>query len=384
MFIPYSRHSLTENELEAIKQVLDSGWLTQGNQLAEFEKEFSNVVHSKFTTAVSSGSMALQSAYASFGVTTKTDIIIPSLTFAATANSALNLGGEVCFVDINPDDLTMDAKSLEEILEKYYHYSEKSAPFHKSRKNKLILCVPVHFAGIPASVEDLAEICRRWNIDMVEDAAHALGSEFTSDSMVGSQKYSRITCFSFHPAKLITTGEGGAICTNDEKLYKYHQIYRHQGLDKTGDHPQVVQPGTNCKITEFQAALGRVQLKKADNFLKKRKKLAQRYYHALKNHNLILLPSDNPGHSWHIFVIRVPAELRDKIITKLRENGIGASVHYLPIHLHPYYRSRYGKIRLPHTEKVWKQLITLPLYPNLLEEEQDQIIEILRKIIKKI
>ncbi|MGC9367199.1 MAG: DegT/DnrJ/EryC1/StrS family aminotransferase [bacterium] len=384
MFIPYSRHSLTGNELEAIKQVLDSGLLTQGDQLAEFEKEFSNFVRSKFTTGVSSGSMALQTAYASLGVGSNTDIITTSLTFAATANSALNLGGEVCFTDINPETLDMDADSLQQTLHEYYHYSESTLPTHKDRKHKLMLCTPVHFAGYPSPLEEISKICRRWNIDVVEDAAHALGSEFNPAIKVGSQKYSRITCFSFHPAKLITTGEGGAICTNDEQLYKYHQIYRHQGLDKTSIHPQVIQPGTNCKITEFQAAVGRIQLKKAEYFLKKRKKTAQRYLHALQDSNLIKLPCDHPGHSWHIFVIRVPAEVRDKITIKLRENGIGASVHYLPVHLHPYYQNRYGKINLPHTEKVWKQLITLPLYPTLDENEQDEIIALLENISKKI
>jgi len=389
MFIPYGQQSISEDEINILKKVLKSGWLTQGKEVSLFENEFSKYINSKFSTATSSGTTALHTAYSSLGVKKNTEVITTSFTFLATVNPVIHLGGEVTFTDIDPS-LNLSISSFEALLDKNYIKREGMYPLSKKRKNELTLLSVVHFAGLPVDMERIKKICDSWNINIVEDAAHALGSEYKCGYKVGSCKYSQATTFSFHPVKLITTGEGGMITTNSEILLEKHKIYRHHGIVKKNlknknlwyYEQQVL--GHNFRLSDIHSAIGRVQLLKCSLFLKKRKDLANIYLKEFKDNDKITLPVNSKGHSWHIFVIRVPNRIRDKLFSELREKEIGVQVHYQPVHLHPYYQRRYKNIDLPKTKKLWKEIITLPLYPNLTEDNQYRVIESIKKILKRI
>lgn len=389
MFIPYGHQSISDEEVEILKKVLTSGWLTQGKEVTLFEKEFCEYTNSKFSSATSSGTTALHTAYSSLGVKRNTEVITVSLTFLATANPVIHLGGEVIFTDID-DSLNISISALEELLDKNYIKQEGNFPISKKRKTKLVLLSIVHFAGLPVDMEKIKKLCDSWNIHIIEDAAHALGSEYKCGFKVGSSKYSNATTFSFHPVKLITTGEGGMITTNSQILSKKHKIYRHHGINKENlknknlwyYEQQVL--GHNFRLSDIHSAIGRVQLKKCSSFINKRKNIANIYFEELKDIENIKLPINSKGHSWHIFVIRVPSKIRDNLFLKLREKDIGVQVHYQPIHLQPYYQKRYRNFNLPKTENLWKEIITLPLYPDLSENNQNKVIENIKKIIKRI
>jgi len=229
MFIPYGQQSISEDEINILKRVLKSGWLTQGKEVTLFENEFSKYINSKFSTATSSGTTALHTAYSSLGVKKNTEVITTSFTFLATVNPIIHLGGEVIFTDID-SSLNLSISFFEDLLDKNYIKREGMYPLSKKRKKELSLLSVVHFAGLPVDMESIKKICDSWNINIVEDAAHALGSEYKCGFKVGSCKYSQATTFSFHPVKLITTGEGGMITTNSEILQEKHKIYRHHGI----------------------------------------------------------------------------------------------------------------------------------------------------------
>jgi len=376
--IPYGHQSIDESDIKAIVKVLKSDWLSQGPKIAEFEEALAKYCGAKYAVIFSSGTAALHAAYFVAGLKAGDEFITTPLTFAATANAGLYLGAKPVFADI-AEDLNLDPKEAA-----------------KKINSKTRLISVVDFAGLPAKLDELKKIAREHNLVLVEDGCHALGASYKGKK-IGS--VADLTAFSFHPVKSITTGEGGAVLTDNKDYYEKMKVFRHHGIVRDpekfkmkshGDwYHEMQELGYNYRITDIQAALGISQLKRLDKFIKARKKIASGYNKAFKKFSDKLeLPSDNKyfSSSWHIYVIRVRGALakkRSEVFRKLREAGIGAQVHYLPVYLHPYYQSLgYKKGLCPKTEAYYETMISLPIFPDLKSKDQKFVVKKLIEIIK--
>ena len=375
--IPYGHQLIDDDDVKSVIKVLKSGWLTQGPTILKFEKKLASYVKSKYAVAVSSGTAALHLSCLAAGIGPSDEVIVPTLSFVATANCVLYCGAKPVLVDIYNDTLTIDVEETKKKI---------------TEKTKAIIAVD--FAGHPAGWDKLKELAKKYNLILIDDAAHAVGSQYQG-KMIGS--IVDLTCFSFHPVKTITTGEGGAITTNNKvyferlKRLRHHGIYKNSILSKKygGWFYQINELGYNYRMTDIQAALGISQLKKIDKFIKRRREIWQKYNKALGKIKGLTLPKEKRGSfsAWHLYTLRIDEKVlgktRKKLYDQLRNADIGVQVHYIPIHMHDLYRKRFGvkgdDFRV--AEQYYKEAISLPIFPKLTNQEQEFVIKILRKII---
>lgn len=380
--ISYGRQSINQEDIDAVVSVLQSDFLTQGPKIQEFEEKFAKYVHSKYAVAVSTGTSALHLCMLAEGVTQGDKIITTPITFAASANSVLYCGGEVDFADIDKNTFLLDLDKLEEKLS-----SVKKGTYRG--------VVPVDLAGYPVDVERLRNIADKYNLWIVEDACHAPGGYFIDSKgekqYCGNGAYSDLQIFSFHPVKHITTGEGGMITTNNKELYEKLLLLRTHGITKRADllqehqggwYYEMQELGYNYRMSDMQAALGISQLKRAEEGVRKRNEIAARYNKAFEGTS-VKTPYVNQGfyHAYHLYIIQV--EDRKGLYDYLRKNNIFAQVHYIPVHLQPYYKQfGWKKGDMPIAESYYEKCLSLPMFPTFTGDEQQYVIDKVLEFVK--
>lgn len=382
--IPYGRQHITEEDIEAVVSTLKSDYLTQGPKIKEFEEKFACYVGAKYAVAVNNATAGLHLSATVLGVKPGDKVIVTPLTFAASANCIRYCGGDVVFADIDRDTYLLDVRKVEEKL--------KSAP-----KGTYKGIVPVDFGGYPVNLEAFRRLADEYGLWILEDACHAPGGWFTDSHGVrqkcGNGAYADVAVFSFHPVKHIATGEGGMVTTNSKELYDALCLYRTHGTTKDpaklrshdgGWYYEMQELGYNYRLTDFQAALGISQLDRADAGLERRHQLVRRYNEAFSKREGIKTPynADDVYHAYHLYVIQV--EDRLGLYDYLRENKIYAQVHYVPLHLMPYYRQFGNKEGdLPVMEEYYRHCLSLPMYPTLTDAEQEYVIEKVIEFVQK-
>ena len=374
--IPYGHQHITDEDIQAVIETLKSDYLTQGPKIIEFEQAFARYVGAKYAVAVSNATAGLHLAATALQVRSGDKVIVTPITFAASANCIRYWNGMVVFCDIDPDTYLMDIKKLRRLLETNPPSTFKGI-------------VPVDFAGYPHQMEEFRQLADEYGLWILEDACHAPGGYFIDSNgekqFCGNGKFADVTVFSFHPVKHIATGEGGMVTTNDKELFDRLSLLRTHGITKNpaclhenhgGWYYEMQELGYNYRLTDFQAALGLSQLKRADEGLKRRQKIAVRYNEAFKRIADIQTPYASPDvfHAYHLYIIQVPDRL--DLYNYLHENGIYAQVHYIPLHLMPYYREQGNKPGdLPVAEKYYSRCLSLPMFPTLTDEEQEYVIK---------
>jgi UDP-4-amino-4,6-dideoxy-N-acetyl-beta-L-altrosamine transaminase len=374
--LPYGRQALDEDDVQAVLAVLRSDWLTTGPRVEAFERALAETVGAAHAVAVSSGTAALHAAMFAAGIGPGDEVIVPALTFAASANAVLYQAGTPVFADVRADTLNVDPGDV----------SAKLTPQTRA-------VMAVDFAGQPADLDEIGTVTRDRGLHLIEDAAHALGAEYRG-RRVGA--LADLTTFSFHPVKQITTGEGGLVATGRAELAARLRRFRNHGLETEfgerharGDvYSPMVDLGYNYRLTDLGCALGLSQLARLEQFLKRRGEIAQRYRAELQSQPGLTLPAVLPHvrHAWHIFpVLLEPERLtadRRTIVAALRAENVGATVHYVPVYWHPYYQARgYRRGLCPQAEWVFERVLSLPLFPAMTEPDVDDVLTALRKVL---
>lgn len=374
-FIPYAKQWISSDDIQQAAEVLRGDWITQGPQIDKFEKAVAKYCGAKYAVAVSSGTAALHAAYATAGIGKGDELITTPLTFSATANAARYCGSRPVFVDIDPNTLNISPREIEKKI---------------TKKTKAI--APVDFAGLPCDYDEINKIAKKHNLLVIEDACHALGSTYKGKK-IGS--LSDMTIFSFHPAKAITTGEGGMVLTNNKRFYEKMRSFRHHGIVKKPEkglwYYDIQSPGNNYRITSFQAALGLSQLKKLSGFLQRRREIVRQYNKAFGDIEEIITPPEPKGYrsAWHIYPVQFRLEKlkvnRKKLFSEFRSQGIGVQVHYIPVHLLSFYKKEfdYRVGDYPITENYYERAVTLPLFPKMTNAQVERVIKATKQIIKK-
>ncbi len=374
MYIPYGKQLIDENDINSVLDVLHSDYLTTGPKISEFEKKVANYVGAKYAVAVNSGTAALHIACLAAGISKGDEVITTPITFAATSNCVLYCGGIPIFADIDADTYNI-------------------APWDIERKitDKTKAIIPVHYAGQPCDMDKIMLIAKKYNLVVIEDAAHALGASYRS-KMIGSN-ISDMVCFSFHPVKPITTGEGGMVTTNSKELYKRLILFRGHGITRDenmmtekqgGWYYEQLNIGYNYRITDIACALGISQMRKLDIFIKRRREIAKCYNDAFIGEKNIITPKQLSGcnSGWHLYAIQVFNKSRKEVFNKLRSYGIGVNVHYIPVYKHPYYKKLgYADCKCKNAEVFYQRAISLPIFPLLTNEQQQYVIQ---KVIESI
>ncbi len=373
--LSYGHQWLDEDDIAAVVEVLSGDWITQGPKVGEFEKKVAEYCGVKYAVAVANGTAALHAACTVAGITGGDEAITTPITFAATANAVVFCGGKPVFADISKDTLNIDPDKIREKI---------------SPRTRTIL--PVDFAGHPGDLDEITSIARERGLVVIEDAAHALGAEYKGRK-IGC--LSDMTILSFHPVKSITTGEGGMIVTDNEDFYKKLRVFRHHGIvkDNAGKgswHYDIYDPGYNLRITDFQCALGISQMNKLDSFITRRREIAAKYNQAFADIDEIITPAEskNVKAAYHIYVIRLRIEMlkvgRKEVFEALRAENIGVNVHYMPLHLHPFYQQRFGYRQgdYPNAERYYEQAITLPLFPKMSDGDIADVVQAVKKVIQ--
>ncbi len=372
--IPYGKQHITEADIEAVVETLRSPFLTQGPRLKEFEEKFATYVGAKYAVAISNGTAALHLSCLALGVKPGDKVITSPLTFAASANCVLYCGGSIEFADIDPETLLLDINAVRKKLE--------AAP-----KGTYSGIIPVDFAGYPVNLEAFRELADEFGCWILEDACHAPGGYFLDSQghqqYCGNGKYADLAIFSFHPVKHIATGEGGMITTNDPELYQKVKLLRAHGITKDPDllednhggwYYEMQELGYNYRISDIQCALGVSQLDRAKEGLLRRQEIAKIYNEAFDGTAIRTVRTpDHIHHAYHLYVVQVPE--RKAVYDHLREEKIFAQIHYIPLHLQPYYRNLgWKKGDFPHVEAYYEKCLSLPMYPSLKQEEQELVI----------
>ncbi|MBI5540019.1 MAG: UDP-4-amino-4,6-dideoxy-N-acetyl-beta-L-altrosamine transaminase [Bacteroidia bacterium] len=384
--IPYGRQTITPEDIAAVSEVLSSEFLTQGPKIAEFENEFAKYIGCQYAVAVANGTAALHLAALALNVKHGTKVITTSITFAASANCVLYSGGEIFFADIDPNTFTLDINKIRDLLEAH-------------PKGTFSGIIPVDLAGYPVNTEEFRKLADEYGLWLLEDACHAPGGYFIDSKgnkiNCGDGKYCDAAIFSFHPVKHIATGEGGMITTNSKEIYEKLLLLRTHGITKNPDllienhgswYYEMQELGFNYRLTDIQAALGISQLKRADAGITRRKEIAARYNTAFFKYPDIITPQvyypEKTSHAYHLYIIQV--KNRKKVYDFLRTFQIFAQVHYIPVHLMPYYKKiGWNNGDLPIAENYYAHCLSLPMFPALTNEEQDFVIEKIIKLMKE-
>ena len=378
-FLPFSRPSITEEDIAAVGEVLRSGWITTGPRCAEFERRFSEYLGCKGAVALTSATAGMHLVFLSLGIGPEDEVVTPSMTWVSTVNQIVLAGATPVFADIDRDTLMVSSDSIRACL---------------TGKTRLI--IPVHFAGAPADIRPIRQLAAQRGIFLVEDAAHALGTEYMGE-LIGR---SGASIFSFHPIKNITTGEGGMFCSDDQELLdrvrrlKFHGL----GVDAYDRHTQgrspqaqVLEPGYKYNMTDISAVLGLRQLARIDEFNRKRTELAGRYRERLSEVDEILPLSDPPytmKHAWHLFVVRLDTDKaglgRDDFMAGLKQRNIGTGLHFVAVHLQKHYTESMGMQRgmLPNTEWNSDRICSLPLFPEMTIDDVDDVVDAIKEVLK--
>jgi len=378
-FITFHRPEIGEEEVRSVVETLRSGWLTTGPKVKRFEEDFARYLGCTHAVAVNSGTAALHLALDAIGIKEGDEVIVPTMTFAATAEVVLYFKANPVLVDCEPNTLNLDAKQVESAV---------------TPRTKAI--IPVHMGGQPCDMEPILELARRYNLKVIEDAAHALPATYHGKK-VGT--IGDITCFSFYATKTITTGEGGMATTENPEWANRMRVMSLHGItadawdrytDKGSWYYEIIRPGYKYNLTDIAAALGIEQLKRCDQFWQARRRIAGRYHEAFADLPEIRRPACIPDiqHAWHLYVIQLNIERlsinRQDFIKALKSQKIGASVHFIPLHLHPFYRGRFGyqATDFPQANAVFGRIVSLPIYPGMTEANVRDVIVAVRKFIQ--
>jgi len=375
-FLPLSRPSIGEKEIEGVVKCLKSGWITTGPLCKKFEDEFCHLTGASHAVSLTSATAGMHLTLLASGLKRGDEVLTPSLTFASTINMIVMLGGRPVFVDVDYDTLNLNTEQLEQQI---------------TKKTKTI--IPVHFAGAPVNMDEILRIAGHYNLHVIEDAAHALGTYFKGTHAGG---FGHQAIFSFHPIKNITTGEGGMITTNDEELGKKLRLLRFHGIERDawkrygkGDNPEydIIAPGFKYNLTDMQAALGLAQLSRLNELNRRRKEIAEIYMRELENLGGLELPgspSYEHCHAWHLFVIKILAMERTLFMQKLAEYNVGYGLHFPAGHLLSYIKRRFKPERnnLPVTERIAERILSLPLFPDMKNEDVYYVCEAVKEIIR--
>jgi len=374
--LPYTSQAIREDDKESVVDVLDSDWITSGPKVQAFEEALSDRVHAGHGVAVCNGTAALHTAVRVAGIGEGDEVVVPPITFISTANAALYEDAVPVFADVDPQTLLLDPESVRDRI---------------TPRTEAI--VTVDYAGQPSRYDALREICKDHDLTLIADACHALGSRFQGGP-VGS--IADLTCFSFHPAKHITTGEGGMVTTDRAEWAEHGRQFRHQavvyeGPTITKDGPwayAIPELGRNYRITDLQCALGLSQLEQLDGFVERRREIAAIYDDALDDVDGIepLGVREDAQHSYHLYVVRIDEEIfgagRPWVYEALQAEGIGTQVHYIPVHLQPLYKEKLGTTKgtCPIAEAAYEEILSLPLFPGMSDGDVDDVIEAIEKI----
>jgi dTDP-4-amino-4,6-dideoxygalactose transaminase len=391
MNVPFFRPNIGEREIQEVVSCLRSGWLTTGPNAKAFEQEFATYVGAKHAVALNSCTAALHLALEAIGVRRGDVVVVPTMTFAATAEVVRYFDAIPAFVDCDASQC-LDVASLQTTLERLA--AGQHVPGVPAAHGPVRAVIPMHYGGQMANVSEIKRIAALHDVAVIEDAAHTLPSFFRTDERAEWQAAgttAKITCFSFYANKCITTGEGGMAVTDDAALAERMRIMSLHGMSKdawkrfssSGSwYYELVAPGFKYNITDMAAALGRVQLSRADELWSERKRVAHRYREALADVPGLDLPVELPNrkHAWHLFSLRLDLEVwkqgRDAFMDGLKQRGIGASVHWMPLHMQPYYRETYGLVPgdYPVAAALWPRLVSLPIFPGMLDDELDAVV----------
>ena len=398
-FLPYGRQSIDADDLAAVSEALRGDYLTTGPTVGKFEAAFADFVGARHAIASNSGTAALHLACMALDLKPGDAVIVPTVTFLATANAARFCGAHVVFADVDPDNALLTVKTLE------------TAIARAGTKYRLRAVLPVHVNGFVADMTGIHEVADRHGLEVIEDACHALGSVHPAGNGViarsGDCALSRMACFSLHPVKTMTTGEGGVTTTNDDGLAARMRLFRNHGMTRDPAEFQIaaqardrdgsVNPwyyemhalGPNYRITDFACALGLSQMKKLERFVTRRREIAALYDRLLEALEPAICPvwvadrRQNPA--LHLYAILVDYNLigksRAQVMAELKSLGIGTQVHYLPVHRQPYYRSLYGDLDLPGSTRYYDRVLSIPLYPDMTDADVERVVEALRTVV---
>ena len=381
--IPYGKQHITDEDIAAVIETLKSPFLTSGPKVAEFEAAFAKYIGCKYAVAVANGTAALHISCMALGVNSASKVITTPITFSASANCVRYCGGEVVFADINPETVLLDIEKVKNLLEQH-------------PKGTFEGIIPVDFSGYPVDLEAFRKLADEYGLWILEDACHAPGGSFIDSSgknhRCGDSSLADLAIFSFHPVKHIATGEGGMVTTNDEELYKKLKQYRSHGMVYQGDpalienhggwYMELQELGYNYRMPDVLCNLGISQLKRANEGLEKRQAIAKRYDEAFAGTKVkTIIPPANVSHAYHLYVIQI--EDRKGLYDYLRTKQIFAQVHYIPVHLMPYYKGLGSKVGdFPNAEKYYEHCLSIPMYPTLTAEEQDFVITEILNFVK--
>lgn len=390
-FIPYGRHTIDQEDIRAVEAVLRGDWLTCGSAVDAFQEKLCQAVNSPFAVSCSNGTTALHLAFLALGIGTGDVVVVPAVTFLASANAARFVGADVVFADVDPDTGLMTAQTLENAI--------KNHP----EPTKINAVVNVHLNGQCEDLEAIYEVAKRYNLAVIEDAAHAMGSYYINKKgekcPIGSNQYADLTTFSFHPLKTIATGEGGAVTCKTPILAERLKLFRSHGMIRTNsdwqchdqgfDEASTPNPwyyemhelGFNYRMSDINCALGLSQLGKLGSFRARRQEMVEKYDTAFKNESALSLLKRLPFSqtAWHLYVLKIDfraiGKSRASVMNHLRDQGIGTQVHYMPLYRHPYYQNLYGPQHLAGAEAYYATCLSIPLYVGLTDQQQDGVIK---------
>lgn len=372
--LPYGRQWVDDSDIQAVVDVLRSDWLTTGPMVDAFERAIADFVGAKYAVALSSGTAALHAAMYAAGITKGAEVLVPPITFIATANAAVYQGGIPSFVDVEADTLLIDPQKVETKI--------------NARTKALAV---VDYAGQPCEYGALRDLAKQKHLVLIEDACHSLGAKYCGEN-VGT--LADLTVFSFHPVKHITTGEGGMVVTDNAEFAEKMRRFRNHGIatdfrqraEKGTWYYEMLDLGYNYRLTDIQCALGLSQLRKLSGWIQRRREIAKLYDEAFASGQYVtpLKTSEKAFHSYHLYVVKISAEKsRDKVFSSLRERGIGVNVHYIPVHLHPFYRNNFGTSLglCPVAEAAYERILSLPIFPAMTNDDVSRVIATVKELI---